>query len=128
MARLAEQKSTTNDVKALARKIREGQERERSELQQFAKGRPETPAGTSGQHRADMKKDAKESLARIRRAAGREADWEFLDEMAKHHEMAIHMIRDTRFDNAKLKGMADKMAANQAREIEELKRMRQRVS
>jgi uncharacterized protein (DUF305 family) len=48
--------------------------------------------------------------------------------MAKHHEMGVQMIRNTRFENARLKGMADQMAANQTREIGELTRTRQRVS
>ena len=135
MARIAEQKATTPEVKTLARKIREGQEREAQEMKPFADAGPATPRGTSGQqhqahaaeHQAHMQ-ESKNAIARVGKATGTAVDQTFLEEMSKHHQMAIQMTRSTRFDTARLKEMADKMTANQEREIDELKRTRQRVS
>lgn len=135
MSRIAEQKATSPEVKALAKKIREGQEREAREMKPFAGTTAATPRGTSGQqdhqahaqqHQAHMEQ-SKKAIERVRNATGKAVDVAFLQEMAKHHEMAIQMTRDTRFDTTRLKQMADQMAANQTREIGELKRTRQRV-
>jgi uncharacterized protein (DUF305 family) len=132
MARIAEQKATSPAVKALARKIREGQERESHEMKPFA-GRTDTPRGTTGQggHQAEHEQhmqESKKAIERIRAATGKAVDVAFLDEMTKHHEMAIRMTNETHFDTAKLKQMAEKMKANQTKEIGELKRTRQQVS
>ena len=72
--------------------------------------------------------ESKNAIERVGKATGKAVDQTFLDEMAKHHQMAIQMTRSTRFETARLKEMADKMAANQVGEIDELKRTRQRVS
>lgn len=134
MARVAEQKATNADVKALARKIREGQERESREMKPFA-GRDATPTGTSGQHtaqggthQAEQQAESKKAIERVRAATGTQVDHAFIEEMTKHHQMAIQMTRNTQFQNSQLKQMADKMSANQTREIDELKRTHQRVS
>jgi uncharacterized protein (DUF305 family) len=135
MARIAEEKATTADVKALAKRIREGQAREAQEMKPFAEGTAATPQGTSGQqhqahaaeHQAHMR-ESKNAIERVRKASGKAVDQAFLDEMAKHHQMAIQMTQQTKFDTARLKQMADKMVANQTKEIDELKRTRQRVS
>jgi uncharacterized protein (DUF305 family) len=135
MARIAEQKATTADVKSLAKKIREGHPREAQEMKPFAEGTAATPQGTSGQqhqahaaeHQAHMQ-ESKNAIERVRKASGKAVDQAFLDEMAKHHQMAIQMTQQTKFETARLKQMADKMVANQTKEIDERKRTRQRVS
>ena len=132
MARIAEQKATSPEVKALARKIREGQERESREMKPFA-DEAATPRGTTGQaphqaeHQAHMQ-ESKKAIERVRSASGKAVDVAFLEEMAKHHEMAIQMTKETHFDNTRLKQMADKMVANQTKELGELKQTRERVS
>ena len=132
MARIAEQKATSSEVKALARKIREGQERESREMKPFA-SQADTPRGTTGQaphqpqHQAHMQA-SKQAIERVRTATGKAVDIAFLEEMAKHHEMAIRMTKETHFENARLRSMADKMVASQTKELEELKRTRQQIS
>jgi uncharacterized protein (DUF305 family) len=135
MARIAEEKATTADVKALAKRIREGQAREAQEMKPFADGTAATPRGTSGQqhqahaaeHQAHMQ-ESKNAIERVRTASGKAVDQAFLDEMAKHHQMAIQMTAHTKFETARLKQMADTMVASQTREIDELKRTRLRIS
>jgi uncharacterized protein (DUF305 family) len=136
MARIAEQKAATPEVKALAKKIREGQERESREMKPFASGSPETPRGTTGQaqhqghsqdHQAHMQ-ESKKAIERVRTATGKAVDQAFLDEMTKHHQMAIQMTQHTTFETQRLKGMAEKMSASQKREIDEMNRTRQKVS
>jgi hypothetical protein len=78
MARIAEQKATTADVKSLAKKIREGQAREAQEMKPFAEGTAATPQGTSGQqhqahaaeHQAHMQ-ESKNAIERVRKASGK---------------------------------------------------------
>jgi uncharacterized protein (DUF305 family) len=118
-------------VKALARRIREGQEREAREMRAMAPKTAREPnaTGTSGQdHHGQMMAESKKAVERVRAATGTQADIAFLDEMARHHEMAIEMTKETRFDSPMLKRMAEKMTANQTRELDELKRARARVS
>ena len=82
MARIAEQKATSSEVKALARKIREGQERESREMKPF-ESQADTPRGTTGQaphhaeHQAHMQA-SKKAIERVRSATGEAVDIAFL--------------------------------------------------
>ena len=73
MARIAEQKATTADVKSLANKIREGQAREAQEMKPFAEGTAATPQGTSGQqHQAHAAEHQAHMQVEERHRAGTE--------------------------------------------------------
>lgn len=114
MARVAEQKAATAEVKALAAKIRAAQERDVPELQRFQKNSTGT-TGTAGQdeaHAAMMREQSQISIARVRDASGKDVDRAFLEEMASHHQMAIDMVHGTKFQNSALKQKAAKMAAD----------------
>lgn len=137
LAKLEESRGSRDAVKSLAAKIRAGQERELQEMQSHhgAHGNAATgakPQGTAGHagHDASMMKHhemmeamAKESKAKVESASGAEADQAFLVEMAKHHQMAIDMIAKTKFKDAELRKMAQKMAASQKQELQELRKL-----
>ena len=127
MARLEEQKGSSADVKALAMKIREGQERELADLKQHESHVASGAAakGTSGHEGHDkmMAQQSQASMKRLQDASGDAADRAFVEEMAKHHQMAIDMVSRTKFQNAELRKMAATMAAGQRKELAELKKL-----
>lgn len=127
MSRVAEQKATTSQVKQLAAKIRANQERELQELEHF-----QQTAGTSGAaghdgHADAMMQMSKKSIERVQSANGKDVDHAFLEEMSSHHQMAIDMVGMTTFKDARLKQSANKMAAGQRREIQELKSTHKKI-
>lgn len=135
MAKIAEQKAKTDRVKSLAAKVRTGQERELVELQSLGKDVAATARGTSGQvqggQHADMMSHmdmmSKQSNEKVEHASGKAVDAAFIDEMSKHHQMALDMIGHTTFKDAKLKQSADKMAASQKRELQELQQAKKAI-
>ena len=121
MSRLEEKGGASADVKALAAKIRQGQERELSELQAHQK----SASAAGGDHAAHMKQmeaDSQRAMKRLRSASGAALDHAFAEEMAKHHQQAIDMVSRTTFSDPQLRSMAQKMAANQKQELAELKK------
>ena len=127
MARVEEERGSSAAVKALATKIRQSQEREIGEL----KAHSQHAAGAQGtrghkehaDHNKMMEQQSQATMKRLRSASGEALDHAFLEEMAKHHQMAIHMIERTKFQNAELNKMAQKMATGQREELKELKKL-----
>lgn len=61
-------------------------------------------------------------MAKLKSAKGAALDRAFAEEMAKHHQMALEMTKQTQFKDGGLKALADKMAKNQQAELQELKK------
>ena len=136
LSKIEESKGTRAEVKSLAAKIREGQENDLKEFDAHAghgsTATPSTakPQGTSGHegHDASMQKHhqmmeqmAQQSKDRVQNASGTQVDQAFVSEMSKHHEMALQMISKAKLQDANLRKLAQKMSANQKRELQELK-------
>lgn len=147
MAKIEESRGTRENVKTLAAKIREGQERELAELESHGGDHAKSgdkatagdhakhdtaakPQGTAGadthdasmqKHHEMMEKMAQESKAKLENASGDAVDHAFVHEMAMHHEMALQMIAKTTFKDPELRKLSQKMAAGQKRELGELK-------
>ena len=136
LAKIEESRGTRDDVKALAAKIRQRQEKELTELEAL-KARhadpavPKEPAtkGTTGRdkhvddmqkHDEMMQKMAQASVQKIQNAPNPDVDRAFANEMATHHEMAIEMITKTTFTDPELRKLAQMMAANQKKELTQL--------
>jgi uncharacterized protein (DUF305 family) len=120
MARVEEQKGTSQDVKTLAAKIRESQEREISEMKQASAGGAQ---GTSGHEGHDMMEHQSQAvMKRLNSASGQALDRAFLEEMAKHHEMAIQMAESAKIGDSELKQVVQKMVSGQRQELAELKK------
>lgn len=127
MARVEEERGSSAAVKGLAAKIRQSQEREIGELKahaQHAAGAQGTAGQTEhGDHSKMMEQQSQATMKRLRSASGEALDHAFLEEMAKHHQMALHMIERTKFQSAELNKVAQKMAAGQREELKELKKL-----
>lgn len=128
LARLEEAKGMREDVRRLAFRIRDGQERDLKELETRYSGHlTGTTAGharaTATPHHTMMGQMAADSLKRLQSGIGEAVDQAFLEEMAMHHEMALDMISKATLTNADLRKLADRMAAQQRRELAELRRL-----
>ena len=120
MAQLEEKGGASANMKALAAKIREGQQKELPDLQ--AHGKKHAATKMMAEHHKQMQKEHAATMAKLKAAKGAALDKVFAEEMIKHHQSAEQMIEQTDFKDAQLKALADKMAANQKQEIEELKK------
>lgn len=148
LARLEEAQGTREDVRRLAFRIREGQERDLKELETRHSGHltgttagharaaaaagqtahaghspGAAPAGGMDEHHKMMEQMAAGSLQRVQAGMGAAVDQAFLQEMAMHHEMALEMIAKAKLTDVDLRRLADKMAAEQKRELAELRRL-----
>lgn len=146
MSKLEEARGTRDEVKALAAKIREGQEKELAELEAHRGKHGQMPphgaghkdpsaTGTTGhdkmsgamqKHHAMMEQMSKASMDKIQNATGAEVDHAFAHEMAMHHEMALQMIAKTRFKDPELRKLAQRMSASQKKELAQLKAMQKK--
>lgn len=136
LAKIEESRGTREEVKSLAAKIREGQERELQELQSAhsAHGSPGAakPQGTAGhgghdasmqEHHKMMEQMGTQSKNRVENASGTAVDNAFLQEMTKHHEMSLEMISKAKLKDPELQKVAQKIASSQKRELQELKKL-----
>ena len=125
MAQLEEQKGVSAEVKALAAKIREAQERDIPELKQHSHGSDAAAKGTAGHEGHDKmtEQHSQVTMERLNSASGAALDHAFVEEMVKHHQMAIEMAQTAKIQNTDLKKFAQKMVAGQRQELTELKKL-----
>ena len=121
MARLEEERGSSAPAKALATTIRQSQETELAELKAHAE---HAPKGTSGraEHDKMMERRSQSMMAKLKSASGAALDQAFLEQMAKHHEMAISMTEGAKLEDPELKQLAQKMLKGQRQELAELKK------
>lgn len=122
MSKLEESRGASAQVKGLAAKIRQGQERDLPTLSQY--GTKAKKDGMVATHQKQMEKEHQATMAQLKAATGEALDKAFAAEMAKHHQMAFEMIKQAHLTDPKLKQMADKMSAEQKQELQELKKVR----
>lgn len=128
MAKREESGGASAEVKALAAKIRQSQERELSEMKPHSShAAPASEMSGHAEHQK-MEQQSQASMKRLESASGAALDRAFLEEMAKHHQMAIDMVGRTTFKNAEMRQMAQKMAAGQKQELGELKQLQKKAS
>ena len=136
MARLAEQKGRSAQVKAFAKKTAAEQEKDTKELQRYRDtwygGRPQLDHAQMMAHMKDtaghkgMQMDHGADLEKLRAAAGAAFDRLFLDTMIGHHRMAIEMSKEAaaKAEHAELKSFAGRVAAKQQAEVAEMNRIK----
>lgn len=136
MARLAEQKGRSAQVRAFARKTAAEQERDTKELQRYRDtwygGRPQLDHAQMMAHMQSMpghkgmQMDHGADLEKLRAATGAAFDRLFLDTMIGHHRMAIEMSKEAaaKAEHAELKSFAGRVAVKQQAEVAEMNRIR----
>jgi len=121
MARLEEARGSSASVKTLAAKIRQSQEKELGELKAHAQ---HATAGTSGrgEHDKMLEQRSQSTMAKLKAASGSDLDRAFLEEMAKHHGMAISMTENAKLQDSDLKKLAQQMLTDQRQQLAELQK------
>lgn len=124
MARMEEQRGSAAQIKALAKSIRESQERDLPALKAHTAHVAETDALNSpAQHATMMDEMSKAAMTRLKAASGEALDRAFVEEMIKHHQTAISMMEGAKLQNGDLKKLSEKMLTGQRRELAELKKL-----
>ena len=123
MARMEEERGASASVKQLAAKIRQSQEKELAELKAHSEHHAGA-IGTTGSSERDkmMDQQTQTMMSRLKSASGAALDHAFLEEMAKHHEMAISMTERAKLQDPALMKLGQKMIAGQRQELGELKK------
>ena len=121
MARLEEERGSAASVKALAAKIRQSQEKELTELKAHSEHMAKGSSG-HGEHDKMMEQQSQSMMAKLKSASGAALDHAFLEQMVKHHEMAISMTEGAKLLDPEVKKLAQKMLTSQRQELTELKK------
>ncbi len=124
MSKHQEEKGSSAAVKALAARIRQGQERELAELNQYAShARGASTTSSHAAHEKSMEQEHQTTMKRLQGSSGQALDHAFLDEMTKHHQMAIAMAEGAKLQTPAIKAVAQKMVKSQRQEQAEIKKL-----
>lgn len=121
ISKLEEARGTSAAVKALAAKIRDGQEHVRPVLIQHAKDAASNPAiAVIDQQMLDAHRQA---MTRFKAARGAAVDREFVLEMIRLHDLMLQLLKRSRFKDPALKRLADRIGTEHSEELIELRRL-----
>jgi uncharacterized protein (DUF305 family) len=132
MSRIEVERGQSEEVKTLARKIMDGQQRESQELEAFKErlGDPRSAAQDARmpRHRNDetvqaMKQKMQAHMENLRAASGPEADKMFVTMMVRHHQHGLEMTQAVlpKLKDPDVRAFAQRTIENQKKEIDELK-------
>lgn len=121
ICRLEEARGSSASIKALAAKIRDGQEHVRPTLIQHAKSAAKDPA--IARIDKQMLNGHSNALARLKAARGAAVDREFVNEMIRLHDTMLQLIKRSRLTDPALKSLAAKVGTEHAQELAELRRV-----
>ena len=137
-ANLAERKAESGDVKDFARKTRDDQQKELTELKKLRterfKDQPKAATmrmpGRRNDDERHMQQMAANDMAKLERASGPAFDRLFLDTRTKHHRDAIKMSEPVinGSDHPDVKSLARRMSTAQRKDIYEMTRIKQTVA
>jgi uncharacterized protein (DUF305 family) len=137
MAQTGVDKAQNAGVKALAKKMADGQQKDIEEMQKMRdshfSGQPKQEMMTVKRREMTMEmmmKMAEEDLRKLEAASGTEFDRTFLDVFLKHHQMAIDMSREevSKGKTADVKKKAREIISKQTKEMSEMKRLKAQVA
>ena len=121
ICRLEEGRGDSAAIKALAAKIRDGQEHVRPVLIQHAKSAAKNPAiALIDKQLLDAHSKA---VARLQAARGSAVDREFVREIIRLHDAMLQLLERSRISDPALKTLATRIGVEHSRELEELKRL-----
>lgn len=126
MAEMAVAKAENAELRSMAQKMIDDQQREIADMQRLRGDAPMTPMGEMMKMEGMMSEsEMKADMARLEAATGHAFDVAFTEIMPKHHEGAIKMAKHelAKGTNAELKGIAQEIADKQTREREQLMAM-----
>ncbi|MGO4958210.1 DUF305 domain-containing protein [Luteococcus sp. Sow4_B9] len=133
MSELAEEKAGSEEVKALATRIKDAQQPEINTMTDWLKTWNEPlESGHDAHAMPGMDMDGmtqEEVMDKLEGLQGTEFDKQFLTSMIAHHEGALTMAKDELADgtNPEAKKLAQSIMTSQAKEIAEMKQMLQKL-
>jgi uncharacterized protein (DUF305 family) len=115
------QRGQDADAKAMARKTRDQQAKERQDLQRLQ----QQLGGPGMSMSPEMKAKQAQAEQEVSAASGHDADHAFLKHMTEHHKDGIMMVQHSmpNLKNDELEQMADKMITDQQQDIEKMRKM-----
>ena len=124
MARIEEQRGSSAELKALAKRLRETQERELAELRKHASQQTTGTAGSTAMTGAPsaMEAHAGQMMEKLKQAQGAELDRQFVDHMGMHLQMTVQMVEHTTFKDKQLQALAQQMREARQKESVELEK------
>lgn len=135
MAKAGHDKFMHTELKDMANKIVEDQEREIAQMKQwrdqwYSGAAPAESMQMPGMASMNMDMTHMQMAVRHTRRPGKQLDLMFIDMMIPHHQGAIEMARDAmaRAEHQEIKDLAQKMITEQQKEIDQLKQWKSRWS
>lgn len=128
MSRLAESRSSHDELKSMAKKMIQDQEAEIEKMkmwkQQWYPGKTDAVNMTMPGMMSSMKGM---SMEKLEKSNGKQFDLIFLDMMSKHHAGAVNMAKSAipKLKHPEAKTLAQEMVAAQGNEIAQMKQWRQ---
>lgn len=137
MADMGVDKAESEGVKALARRMEEGQKKDIDEMEKMRErhfsGQPKQMSMMTKRKEmtmAMMEKMAEQDMQKLRSASGLAFDRTFLDVFMKHHQMALDMSREeiAKGADAEVKRKAREIIDKQTMELTEMKRLKTQIA
>jgi uncharacterized protein (DUF305 family) len=130
MAQMAVDKAENAELRSMAQKMIDDQQREIGEIENLRGGGPMTPMAEMMKMPGMMSESQMQrDMARLDSASGHDFDLAFTEIMPKHHEGAIKMAKHElqMGSNAGLKDIAQQIADKQSRERQQLLAMHENI-
>lgn len=114
MAKMAQEKSTDQNVVKLSKQMEEEQTKEVDKMKQWRKDLFSNVPVEKEEHRMKM--------SELQNLSGKEFDRSYLSMMSKHHQMGMEMMEkaQTKASNEKIREFAKEGAKKQAQEIQDI--------
>ncbi len=122
MANMALEKSNRGELKSLAQKIIQEQEREIAQMQAWRNQWYADKAAAMNMEMPGMESMKGMNMDKMKMSSGTEFDLMFLDMMTPHHEGAIKMAREalTKAEHQEIKKLAQQIITDQQAEINQM--------
>lgn len=120
VSKLEESRGRSPLIKALAAKIRDGQEHVRPLLIQHARNAAKNPAIAAIDRQ--MQDAHQQAMTRMKAARGATIDREFVVEMIRVHDTMLQLLKRSRIADPALKTLANRIGTEHSDELVELRR------
>ncbi len=130
MAKTADKKLSSSQVKKLNKKMMEDQKKEIARMDKWKKQVGSDKTADMGEGHAGMNMPMDMNMSEMKDLKGKDFDTKYLEMMSVHHSQAISMVQNYLSDltNPEVKSFAEKIAKTQGLEIEKMSKMKKDIS
>lgn len=128
MAKMADKKLSSSDVKKMNKKIMEDQQRDISRMAKWKKELSSKSKASDDKH-SGMNMPMDMNMSEMSNLKGKDFDAKYLEMMSTHHSQAVGMVQKYLSDlsNPNVKSFAEKTAKIQGSEIEKMSKMKKEI-